>query len=696
MDGHKQYLTDLIEGKLTRFVIPVYQRNYDWKPEQCGRLFDDLVEVAKTGREEHFFGSVVSQTPRGERVIIDGQQRITTVFLLLAAIRNQLNAGVVSSEDEDLADDIDDYYLIDKKHKKDQKLRLKLVKSDSEAFAAILDAKEDQYIQGSNVTQNFLYFLDRIARMDITVDELYEAIKSLCIIDITLDPPDDAQLIFESLNSTGLDLSEADKVRNFVLMNLDQAKQEDYYENYWNVIERNTDYQVSDFIRYYLAAREAKTPAIKKVYLAFRKYAFKHFHNQTGKALDIVTESLLKEMLQYSKHFLTCIHPNTGVKDIDSPLRSIALFDASVTHPYLLNLLEYRSEGNINDDAVSTVLWVLDSYLFRRWVCHVPANALNKIFETLHGDVLRGMKDGANYAEVVKYLLTHKGSTGRFPDDAEFVGYIRSRDFYRIGNRKYYLYDHLENGKSSERVEVVKRLEDGTYSIEHIMPQTLNDEWKMSLGDNWERIHENWCHRMANLTLTAYNSDYSNRSFSQKRDMKDGFKASGFRMNQWIAQQETWGEEQLKQREAMLEKQFLETWPLPTSNYVPVKTLPEEAALDSGTEFTGRRIAAFSFMGVRYVATQWNDMEVKVLQLLLELEPAKIHSLVDQTAYPGSSFHSSEASNLSKIADGIYVRTSSNTASKIDLLKSVFEVCEIDSSELSFEMPVETQERFSV
>ena len=386
MDGHKQYLTDLIEGKLTRFIIPVYQRNYDWKPEQCGRLFDDLVEVAKTGRKEHFFGSIVSQTPRGGRVVIDGQQRITTVFLLLAAIRDQVSVGVVTSEEEDLAEDIDDYYLIDRKHKKEQKLRLKLVKSDSEAFAAILNKNPDAYIQSSNVTQNFLYFLERIADMDISVDELYESIKSLCIIDITLDPADDAQL----------------KIRNFVLMNLDQERQEAYYENYWNVVERNTDYKVSDYIRFYLAAREAKTPAIKKVYPSFRVYAAKHFHDFEAGDLGIDAKGLLEELLRYSKYYHLCNHPDTGVKEIDSALRAIHLFDASVTHPYLLNLLDYRASGNIDDAAVATVLWCIDSYLFRRWVCSVPANALNKIFETLHSDALKGVKDGVSYPEVVK------------------------------------------------------------------------------------------------------------------------------------------------------------------------------------------------------------------------------------------------------------------------------------------------------
>ena len=688
MDGHKQYLTDLIEGKLTRFVIPVYQRNYDWKPEQCGRLFDDLVDVVKTKRGEHFFGSIVSQTPRGERVVIDGQQRITTVFLLLAAMRTQLRAGAVTSVDDELADDIDDYYLIDRKHKKEQKLRLKLVKSDSEAFSAILEEKEDDFVLESNVTQNFLYFKSRIATMKVSVDELYEAIKSLCVIDITLDPPDDAQLIFESLNSTGLDLSEADKIRNFVLMNLDSERQEDYYENYWNAVERNTDYKVSDYIRFYLAAREGKTPAIKKVYPAFRAFAAKHFGDDDADGPGIDTKALLGELLRYSKHYRNCMHPSTCSKDIDRALRAIHLFDASVTHPYLLNLLEYRSQGEIGDDAVSEVLWAIDSFLFRRWVCSVPANSLNKIFETLHADAIKGVGDGAEYADVVKYLITHKGGMGRFPDDNDFLYALDTRDFYRIQNRKLYLYDRLENGDSDERIAVVDGLESGGYSVEHIMPQTLSAEWKASLGDDWERVHEEWLHKLANLTLTAYNSDYSNRPFDKKRDMDKGFAASGFRMNQWIAKQEAWGEEQMRERERMLEEQFLKTWPYPASSYEPKKMLPESAALDSDVDFTNRKIAAFTFMDARYTVTQWNKMLVKVLQLVYELQPAKIHSLVDGASYPATAFRREEAPDFSKIAERVYARTASSTAAKIDLLQSVFDLCGMDQSELVFEMPL--------
>lgn len=690
MDGHKQYLTDLIEGKLTRFVIPVYQRNYDWKQEQCGRLFDDLVEVAKTGRDEHFFGSIVSQTPRGERVVIDGQQRITTVFLLLAAIRSQLRAGIIAAKDTELADDIDEYYLIDRKHKNDQKLRLKLIKSDRKAFAAILEEKEEDFIPESNVTQNFLYLKGRLASTDADIDELYEAIKSLCVIDITLDPEDDAQLIFESLNSTGLDLSEADKIRNFVLMNLNQDIQETYYDNYWNAVEVNTDYEVSEYIRFYLAAREGKTPAVKKVYPAFRAYAAKRFCNPDENDFTIRTEDLLKELLRYSTHYRNCIHPDTGSRDIDSALNAINLFDASVTHPYLLNLLEYRKQGGIDDDAVAEVLWVIDSFLFRRWVCSVPTNALNKIFETLHADAIKGVSEGFDYQDVVKYLITHKGGTGRFPEDGDFLYALDMRDFYRIGNRKYYLYDRLENGRSNERISVVAGLESGDFSVEHIMPQTLSADWKKELGSDWERIHEEWLHKLANLTLTAYNSDYSNRPFAQKRSMEKGFENSGFRMNQWVARQDTWGELQMKEREEKLEKSFLELWPYPHSTYEPKKTLPESAALDSDVEFTGRRISGFNFMDVHYMVNQWNDMLAKVLQLVYELEPAKIHLLVGRPGYPASAFHKDDDHGFSKIADGVYAKTASSTVAKIDLLRSVFDLCGIDQSDLVFEMPIGT------
>lgn len=696
MNGSKKCFAQVIGGFNTRLVIPVYQRNYDWKPENCARLFDDLIEMVKDGREEHFFGSIVSQTPHGERVIIDGQQRITTVFLLFAAIAKQLKDGVVTSENPHRADMIERGYLVDEWARDEQKLRLKLIKSDSAALEAVLaDAcpqdpslPAPELVMSSSVTQNYLYFKDRLASMPVSVDQLIEAIEHLCVIDITLDPTDDAQLIFESLNSTGLDLSEADKIRNFVLMNLDQERQELYYDKYWNAIELNTDYQVSNFIRFYLAAVQGKTPAMRKVYQTFRTFARRCYHAGADDALSIDTAALLGNMLEFSKHYRACIRPS-GDDPVARGLARLRALEATVAYPYLLNLLEYHRLGKVDDSGVVRVLGVVESFVFRRWVCNVPSAGLNKIFETLHGDAEKGVAAGGGYVEVVAYLLTHKGSTGRFPGDDEFAEAVRTRDFYRIGNRKFYLYDRLENGDSKEHIDVIGGLESGDFSVEHVMPQTLSDAWRRELGEDCEQIHERWLHSIANLTLTAYNSDYGNRPFAQKRDMAKGFRASGFRMNQWIASQERWGADELEERCERLVDRFLELWPMPQSSYEPVEALPERASLDSDVDITGRRISAFSFLGERHAVKQWNTMVQMVMRRIYELEPAKVHALVDGTEIPASFFRADDAPGYQEFADGMFVRTGVSNYAKAILLRRVFEICGIDEDELTFEMPLE-------
>ena len=697
MNGSKKSFPQVIGGFNVRLVIPVYQRNYDWKLDNCARLFDDLVEMVKNGREEHFFGSIVSQTPHGERVVIDGQQRITTVFLLLAAIVKQLKDGVITSNSPNCAARIEEGYLVDKWAKDEQKLRLKLIKSDSAALEAVLEdacpsdvtVPATALIKESSVTQNYLYFKGRLASMTVGVDQLVEAIERLCVIDITLDPTDDAQLIFESLNSTGLDLSEADKIRNFVLMNLDQRHQELYYEKYWNAIEVNTDYEVSDFIRFYLAAVQGKTPAMRKVYQTFRAFACQRYHAGESEDLRIDTAGLLGDMLTFSSHYHSFIHPDAESGAVGRRLANLRNLDATIAYPYLLNLLEYRRLGKIDDTDVADVLGIVESYIFRRWVCAAPSNALNKIFETLQGEAEKGVASGGSYVEVVAYLLTHKGGTGRFPGDAEFAEAVRTRDFYRIGNRKFYLYDRLENGDSKEHIGVIGGLESGEFSVEHVMPQTPSDAWKSELGEEWQTIHEQWLHRIANLTLTAYNSDYSNRPFEQKRDMAKGFRSSGFRMNKWIAEQSEWGVEQLEKRCERLVKQFLESWPMPKSGYVPQVTMPDRASLDSDVDFMGRRISAFTFMGERHVVKQWNTMEQMVVRRVYEQNSAKLHVLVDGMEYPANYFRADAAPEYSNVADGVFVRTGFNNEAKMNLLRKLFAICGIDESELTFEMPIE-------
>ena len=256
MKGSETKLVAFMQGSDKRFVIPVYQRNYDWKTENCKQLFDDLKKVIKTHRKSHFFGSIVSvYNPDGENMefqIIDGQQRLTTISLLLLAMYNLIKNGIIAVEQGNLADKIYRTYLIDEWQDDDTRIKLKPVKNDQTAFGKLFD-DETEHVKDSNVTINYRYFYERIQRQELTMDELFEAIRRLEIISITLNQDDNPQLIFESLNSTGVALSEGDKIRNFILMGLPTKQQNNFYEKYWNKIEVCTGYEVSAFVRDYLS-----------------------------------------------------------------------------------------------------------------------------------------------------------------------------------------------------------------------------------------------------------------------------------------------------------------------------------------------------------------------------------------------------------------------------------------------------------
>ena len=254
MKGDAQPLIKFFDGSDKRFIIPLYQRNYDWKEENCEQLFHDLMKLHNSDRKSHFFGSIVSSIQAGteDRLIIDGQQRITTVSLMLIAMVNARKGGLVEADDARLVEKIFKRYLVDEHQVDERKVKLKPIKKDMEAFDALLFKPRDQYVKYSNVTRNYDFFLDKIIHCGLTLDELFETIKRLEVINIRLDEDDDPQLIFESLNSTGLDLSEADKIRNYLLMSLTPAEQDDLYTRFWNPIGENTKYDASSFVRDYL------------------------------------------------------------------------------------------------------------------------------------------------------------------------------------------------------------------------------------------------------------------------------------------------------------------------------------------------------------------------------------------------------------------------------------------------------------
>ncbi len=679
MRGTASSLMRFLDGSGKRFIIPVYQRNYDWKKENCQQLFDDLVSVIKEKKDHHFFGSIVSAAHgRDEIVLIDGQQRITTVSLILIALRNALKKGVLIAEDHYLIERIDDY-LIDKYDKSDRKVRLKPFRDDCTAFDNLLFRDESEFIGNSKVTINYRYFYDRIVTIrELTPDELFLAIKSLEIIDIELEPEhgDNPQLIFESLNSTGLDLSEADKIRNFVLMNLAPDVQENYYDLYWNKIEKNCHAELDAFVRNYLTVKQGVIPNLKSIYTSFKAYA--------RTVNDIL--AILQDMLTYAYTYNDIVTHNVGSDETNEVAERLDLLDMTVAYPFLMAFLVYAKQNQIEEKEVYAVLSCVETFIFRRLMCDLPTNALNKIFATLHTSVLKNKKDSDTYSSVMIYILESKKLSSSFPKDEEFQAGFTTKNIYSMrAKNKEYIFERLENGNSKEKQDVIGNIEKNNYTIEHIMPQTLSPTWKQELGDNWEAIQERWLHTIANLTLTAYNSNYSNKLFSEKKIMEHGFLESGIRMNHYIASFEKWGEDELELRKKHLQEDALKIWPYPQTSFVPVAKEDDVVSLseDNGIS-TGRDIQYFIFRENRQEVNQWSDMMWEMGQILFAMNPAILYQ--EAANRKNVWFETYQCShNYRKLAEGLFFcPTSSSTWNKMAILKNLFKLYGIDEDDLSF------------
>ena len=376
MTGSEMKLVSFMQGSNKRFVIPVYQRNYDWKTENCKQLYDDLIKVVRNERKNHFFGSIVSvYNPVGandEFLVIDGQQRLTTVSLLMLAMYNAMEQKIVDPKRASLSEQIFAEYLVDKYQDEDTRIKLKPVKNDREAFGKLFN-DSTEYIKDSNLTVNYYYFYERIQKQEITVDELFEAICRLEIINIKLNQDDNPQLIFESLNSTGVALSEGNKIRNFILMGLPANLQNKYYEDYWNKIEICTNYDVSAFVRDYLSVKQQATPSMNKVYFTFKAYV-------EDKKYE--TELLLKELLDYAKWYQVLLSGGTVNTALNACIYRLNRLETTITRPFFLEVLRLHSEDKLTISDVAEIFSITENYVFRRIICDVILSISLDTFST--------------------------------------------------------------------------------------------------------------------------------------------------------------------------------------------------------------------------------------------------------------------------------------------------------------------------
>ena len=682
MKGDAQPLIKFFDGSDKRFIIPLYQRNYDWKEENCEQLFQDLLKMHHSDRKSHFFGSIVSSIQSGteDRFIIDGQQRITTVSLLLIAMVNAFKIGDIQATDSKLVDKIFKRYLVDEYQEDERKVKLKPIKKDMDAFDALLYKPKEQYLKGSNVTRNYEFFYDKIVKSNLTMDELFETIKKLEVINIKLDEDDDPQLIFESLNSTGLDLSEADKIRNYLLMSLAPAEQDDLYTRYWNPIEESTKYDPSSFVRDYLTMKQGKIGRIDKIYFIFKEYAE---NERIGRA------ELLEEMHHYAKIYSQIDNADMGTEKINRKLNQVRTLDSTVAYPFYMAFFDYAEKNGLSEEEKYRVLDIVEAYWARRIICNLPSNALNKVFATLHRDVLNNMNKAVEgtsptYTDVLIYLLLKKGRSSVFPKDDEVKEDFATRQVYKMpANLRMFILERMEKRDSKECHDVVKQLTEKTISIEHIMPQTLSDKWKDALGEEWERIHQQYLHTMANLTLTGYNSQYSNLAFIEKRDMEKGFNDSAFRLNNYVKSCNQWTEAEMKQRQHDLLGVFMRLWPMPSTTFEPAKREIESASIeDDDYEFTGKKIQGYFYHNVHYTVNTWKEMLIQMCNHVLLERRSTIEWLCANEEH---GFSHTPETWRKELAPGLYVWTDNSTYTKINILRGMLNECNIPLSELVFE-----------
>ncbi|GAB0053053.1 DUF262 and DUF1524 domain-containing protein [Helicobacter pylori] len=554
MKADAMKLLDFIgKSQEKQFVIPIYQRVYSWEEEQCKQLWDDIIKTGGNDQiEGHFIGSIVFvhdgiyATNYNELLIIDGQQRLTTITLLFIALRNYLN-----DEDEFLEkfsrQKIQNRYLINSDEKGDKKFKLILSEPDRDTLLSLIDKDRRKPNEPSlKIMENFKLFEEWISKNTDKLETIFKGLDKLMVVEISLERgKDNPQLIFESMNSTGKDLTQTDLIRNYILMGLEPEKQKIFYEKYWRAMEedfKQNETLFNQFVRHYLTIK-TKIPNINKVYEAFKRY-----QQERG----IETEDLLKDLQKYCGYFCRIVFKKEADKDLNKALGFLVDLERDVIYPLLLELYSDYSDGVLSKQDFIPIIYLTESYICRRAVCGLGTSGLNKIFASFTKKINK-----AQYLESIKaHFLFLETTTGKFPKDSEFKKLFITIDFYNLKEKKYF-FERLENFDTKEPVNTQE------CTIEHIMPQTLTEEWERDLGENFQAIHDKYLHTIGNLTLTGYNQEYSNNSFQEKRDIEKGFKQSPLKLNQSLKDLESFGEEEIEKRANVLADWALKIWTYP-------------------------------------------------------------------------------------------------------------------------------------
>ena len=565
--------------KSPQFVIPIYQRTYSWTERECRQLWNDIL---RTGSNDaiaaHFVGSIVyiqkglyQVARQSALLVIDGQQRLTTVMLILEALARRVGDG--EPLDGFSAKKIRSYYLLNPLEEGERGFKLLLTQTDKQSLLALMQQKPQPAEPSLRITENFTFFEEWVQAAGADLTPLCKGLAKLMIVDIALSrDQDNPQLIFESMNSTGRELSQADLIRNFILMGLDTVQQTRLYEEHWRPMEVAFGQEAygthfDSFMRHYLTLKTGGSiPNVRAVYEAFKGHA----RLPEVKAAGV--DALVADIHVYAGYYCAMALDKEPDKDLGAAFQDLRALKVDVAFPFLLELYDDHTQGRIPTEDFVRAVRLVEAYVFRRAVCAIPTNSLNKTFATF-GRVLQ--KD--RYIESIQAHLLDLSSYRRFPGDEECKREISVRDLYNFPRRSYWL-RRLENHGRKERVPVDE------YTIEHILPQNenLSATWREALGPEWKRVQETWLHTLGNLTLTGYNAEYSDLPFGEKRDMKGGFKESPLRLNEGLGALDTWNEATIQVRAKQLAERAVEVWAPPALLPEVLETYYQKAERTTG------------------------------------------------------------------------------------------------------------------
>lgn len=643
MDAGTIKLLEFLYSPKSVFRIPVYQRRYEWTEAQVEQYFEDIEDIAlNEDMQGHFLGTVVfvkASFPGmgSDYIIIDGQQRITTTFLMLKALQDAI-------EDENTKEDIRETYFENRNVEEAYKYKLLSVEDDRKDFLELI--VHNVSTKTSKIHMNYKYLRTLILHSSASPMALYEALQKLKIVYIQLEQgkkDENPQVIFESLNSTGLSLTESDLIRNFLLMNEEPEVQKNLYYHYWlRMEELLTNAKISDYIRDYLTMKTSTIPNKSKVYESFKQYMFTE---------NLTSEILLKDLLKFARHYSILLNPEGMDRDIQHYLTSVLQLKSTVTYPYLLRLLNLYEEQRITKQQLMAILQTLTAYLIRRLIVNFPTNALNKVFSTLVK--VTSETEGKTEEQVVNSFLGSRTGTALFPRDNKVRESILTNDIYNRNPRlTKMILSQIEQNMHKETVDFEE------VTIEHIMPQTLTPGWRNTLGRSAADDHKLYGDVLGNLTLTAYNSNLSNKLFEEKKEI---YAVSNIKITRDLREYPSWDKTTILARGEELVQQILQLWPIPQE----AQSLDEPQAIMSDNyyavfeplEVTGRKPKSIKIDEKEYPVDTWKKMLVTYLEWLADYDLERYLALPKQKSFQKLLNYSKDTFRLPLEVTGIWVET---------------------------------------